>query len=250
MDVLFGILAPALQLALAVVMVCRRVVAEFRFFFTYTAYSVAVIGVRLWARSASAQSFFLWYSATDIVYGWLALLALVEAFKAALNSYAVRFPWVKHLPLVAVLMLVVIPVWNAVYRPYLHIHSFNARFASATYSFTTCVRCAEIVVFILYLTLKRRYSFRRYNAGIIGGFGVYASVMLCSFLLHYYLGNRFEWLYRYLAPGAYVGAAVIWLLAFIVPDTPSVRQPPNQRKLEQAHTALQQDIERLRNLKP
>jgi hypothetical protein len=249
MDIVLGIVAPVLQLALAAGMLCRRLVAEFRYFFAYTLYSVLVIVVRLWARHTSAVSFFLWYSMTEVIYGLLALFAIQEAFQAAVASLSIRFPRSRAVPLIFLIGSIAFSLWSSVYRPYQGFHSFNARVASGTYSFTSAVRCAEIIVLISYLLLKRRFDFRRQNAGIITGFGIYASTMLASYLLHDQFGARFEPLYRYLAPGAYVGAAFVWLVVFVVPEPHSTRLPPDQQKVEKMRKVLDQQLEVLQRLR-
>jgi hypothetical protein len=249
MDSVLSILGLLLQALLTVVIVYRRAYRAFPFFFTYTVYSILTTFFRLWAKP-STVSFFLWYSVTEIFYGAFALLALQEAFGDALEYYYELYRWTRAIPRLIVFALIGIPLFWALYRPYGRGDRFYASLASGTYSYVFCVRCLEILIFLLYLSLRGRYNFRRYKAGIVAGFGMYAVITLLAYVLHSYYGTRFEPLYRYTGPGAYFGEATIWLMAFAPAQKPEpqTETPELDAQMDHANVTLARYSETLRKI--
>jgi hypothetical protein len=81
-----GLIPAALQVALLVVLSRRKLSLQFPFFFTYTAYSVAATFARL-CLLHRPMTFFIVYWVTEMIYGVLALLAILEVFKPTLGAY-------------------------------------------------------------------------------------------------------------------------------------------------------------------
>jgi hypothetical protein len=239
-----GILALILQAALACTIFLRRLSARFRFFLAYTLYSIGSIAVSLWARQ-STEALFVSYAVSQIVYGALGLLAMREAFQDALASYNLRYPWTRWIPRLVVLVLTASALFGCLYHPRIRGNVFNASLLGATRAYNLIFRSVEFFIFLLYLWLKKLYRWRRYNQGVILGFGVYSFTSLFSYLLRTYGGETFAGLYHYLLPGAYFGAAAFWLVAFLRHEPRFNKQPPDEQQIEKAQTALQQSLDSL-----
>jgi hypothetical protein len=237
-DVILSTLGPVLQIGLAAIMLFRRLYRPFPVFAAYTLYALAVFVVRHLSRN-NTDLYYILYSLTEVVYGLLGVLAMREAFEDALIALHENHPWTRVVPILLLVLLLGGPVVWALYRPYGQSTTFYPIFASGVYSFRLVVRCIQVLVFSLYLFLKKRYEFRRYHAGILTGFGVFALMTLAAFVLQSTFGKQFEAVYRYMVPGAYLGAAIIWLIAFLSPERPPDRNPPNREKVRNARIALE-----------
>src|SRR5579863_7619208 len=98
MDILvIGILAAALQTALAVAFLWRKQTRRFPLFFAYTLFSICAITLNV-AMRGDYNLYFLSSVATELVYGILALLAIREAYRHALDSFYVRYSWSRMVP--------------------------------------------------------------------------------------------------------------------------------------------------------
>ncbi|HEX3105930.1 MAG TPA: hypothetical protein VHQ22_15915 [Terriglobales bacterium] len=240
-----GILALVLQAALACTIFLRRLSVRFRFFLIYTLYSIGSIAVSLWARQ-NTQALFVSYALSEILYGALGLLAMREAFQDALAAYNMRYPWTRWIPPLVVLALVGAALFGCFYHPRIRGNVFNACLLGAMRSYNWVVRSVELFVFVLFISLKPLYRWRRYNQGVILGFGVYSFISLLSYSLRtFFVVKVFATWYRYLSPGAYFGAAAFWLVAFLWPENRLEQQPPDERQIQKVQTALEESLDAL-----
>jgi len=239
-------LVPAvLQLALLMIFVRRRLYREFLLFFAYTLYSILVSALRLWSMTPVA--FFVVYWTTEMIYGLLALLAILEVFRPTLESYFGHL-WSRWVLPLALLIVSLISLWRAAYHPMGH--TKMARFAAGSYAFMLGVLCLEVIVFAVCLRLRSRrpYPVRwgRYRLGIIAGFGLSACASASAYLVRFIFGSRFEAVFHYVLPGAYIGATLIWLIAFFKPEPPLIRNPTDPDMLRRATDSLTEATEEAR----
>lgn len=244
MEAALGMLGPVLQVGLAAAMLWRRVAGRFRFFFAYTIYSIVAIGVNLRLKG-NAEAFFVSYSVSEMVYGALAMLAIREAFQDILKAYYRRYPWARWLPPIFVLSLIVLPAWRCLYHPHILGGALNTCVMSGSYTFGFCVRSLEVLILLIYLAARRRYRLRRYPAGIIVGFGVYAAISLVSYLLRSQFGPGFESWYHNLAPGAYFSAALSWLITFLGLEPRLEKQRLDEGQVRKAGAAMEEALDEL-----
>ena len=223
-----GLLPAALQAALMVILVRRRLYLRFPFFFTYTAYSIAVTLAQLWVMDRPVMFFVLYWS-TEMIYGLLALLAIHEVFKSVLETYYSLHHWMRWLPPLAFLTVLGNSMWQALYRPMGR--TAIAHFAAGAYAFVPGVLCLQAIVFVvcLRLGLRKHYPMRwgRYSAGILTGFGMVAVATLLIFMARFRFGPGMELLFRYGPPAAYAGAALTWVKAFYREEPPMTRKATN-----------------------
>lgn len=247
--VVIGVIAALLQAALLVALIWRGQVRRFPFFVAYTAFSILAILLNV-AMRQNSRSYFLSAVATELVYGTLALFAIREAFRDALESDYSRGKWSQAVPFLLLVGVIGVPVWKCFYHPRVTGIPLEACLYSGTYAFRVCIAALELFVLLLllYLTWVMEYRWRRYNRAIITGFGIYGLITLFSVVLETaYDTTSASWL-RYLSPGAYFGATLYWLSAFLSQrDIPLTKRPPDEKLLDQLHDAITQAHRDLHN---
>src|SRR5215469_10465586 len=95
--------SPALQLALAIIMLLRNLHRHFPCFFVYTVFSVAVIVPRL-AAGNPVRTFVVFWT-TELIFGVLALLAIREAFSLELEAISGLYRWFRFFPAIILLLI-------------------------------------------------------------------------------------------------------------------------------------------------
>lgn len=220
-DLISGFIAPAIQAALLAILSWRKLYRRFPFFYTYTLYSILIIAVRVFFKGYPAP-FFVAYWTTEMVYGVLALLAILEVFRPTLEAYF-EAVWTRLLPLLALLGIVAVSLWRGFYHP-VGRGGFLFYFAAGAYTFMLGVLCLQIIVFAVCLRLafRRPYPVRwgRYRLGILAGFGLAACASVAAYVARFNLGPRLETFFHYVLPGAYIGATIVWLVAFWGKEAP------------------------------
>jgi hypothetical protein len=214
-----GLLPAALLIALATILVRRRLYVRFPFFLAYSVYSILATAVGLSVIGQPA-TFFVVYWSTQMLYGVLALLAISEVFMPVPEWYVGR-AWSRLLLLLALVGIAGVSAWRAIYHPIGHRRLSG--FAAGAYAFWLGVLCLQALVFFFCIRLAFRrphpVHWGRYRLGILAGFGLQACASAAAFLTSFNLGPRFEAVFHYASPGAYIGATVIWLFAFAGEDT-------------------------------
>jgi hypothetical protein len=243
-SLLFGLLPAALQAALSVILVWRKLYRRFPLFLTYTLYSISTTFIRLWTM-ADPTVFFISYWSTEIVYGILALLAIREVFASVLEMYYSLYAWTRWLLPGALIFVVGDAVWQAAYRP-LGGGPLGS-LATGAYSLVMGILCLEAAVFLLCLKLGfRRHSpirWTRYEAGILIGFGLAALATALIRLARPHVGPAMELAFRYLPPMAYMAATLIWLGAFWRAEPPLVRKPTDPELFKRAAAFMREAVE-------
>lgn len=237
-DLLLGMLAPALQIVLLAILFRRKLHQQFPFFCAYTFYSVAATILRH-IILPHPRTFFVVYWTTDIIYGILALLVIREVFLPSLEGFPQKYRWVRWIVPVAIAGIMSFALWSFFNREYGQ--GPLSGLASGAYSFDLGIRWLELIVFIAAAILDRtpRVSFLMSEMGILAGFGISALLTLIADLAGLHFGSRFEEVFRYLPTSAYIGAAGIWLAAFLY------KEPrPKPRLTDEQLTAMEELIGR------
>ena len=208
-----SVVSPALQMALAIIMVGRKLHRRFPFFFIYTIFSIAVIGPRLAVRNNPVQLFAVYWT-TEIVFDLFALLAVHDALKLELKAIAEEYPLFRFVPVTMLAIITAVALWRAAY--YAPGHIMLAYLSAGAYAFMFGVRVVEVSALLLAVELERRrlMTLPRHERSVLEGFGLAAAVGLLAYVPRSLFGQRFEEWFLYLPPGAYIVATVIWLTAF------------------------------------
>ena len=203
-----------LQTVLAIVLLRRKLVQEFRFFFSYTVCTIISQSVSLLLRNHYSLKFYFYWIAETISIT-LTFFALYEVFHWVFrNFYGVRM--VRYaFPVVGMVMMLIaglrILLWSA---------PDSDRLISAIISLEIGVGFLEVGLFGLFLLLVWFFHmrWRQYGFGIALGFGIAASADLAVFLLRSEYGTKFDLFLQTTYPIAYSIAVVVWLAAFIPPQ--------------------------------
>lgn len=209
-------LAPAVfQTALFLIIFRRKLYYKLRWFSTYTIYSIVATVVRL-SMIDMPRLFFISYWITEIIYGSLALFAIYEIFAPVLHAYCVVSRLTLAIPSMSLIVIAVNALWHALFRPFGH--GAMARLAAGAYAFTPGILCLETFVFVLCLWsgFRRRYLLQwgRQRAGVLIGFGITAYATIIADIVRRQCGVGLEIIFRYLPAAAYIGATLLWLIAF------------------------------------
>jgi len=239
-DSFLVLVGPLLQLPLLIILFRGGHYRRFPFFCLYTAYSMIMSGLHVWAM-AHAALFFVLYWITEAILSLLELLALHEAFKPSLQAFYEVYRWIRLAPPAIVTLILGTALYRAAYHPVGR--GPLVRLAAGAYAFEVGVRALEIAIFVLTLKLARKEHHpigSPHPFGVVVGFGIAATGTLLADLIGFNLGFRFghgfEIVFRYLPSAVYVGAVITWLIAFTSKEPPHVplsREEVERRRREQ-----------------
>ena len=212
-DIFFNVTGTLLGLALASILVWRRLYKDFPFFFAYIISSILIAIVRL-SVSGNYLTFFRVVWATEALYALLALLALHEVFRwVFLAFFEKRWFWLFFPSAFAAMSTLV-----ALY----HFRALPAQANQAInliLSFGMAVNWVQAGLFVLFFALVWFHGirWRDYPFGIVVGFTVIAIGSLGARWARSEFGTKFNFLASYAPAVAYIVAVVLWLITFIRP---------------------------------
>ena len=211
--------SPIVLLGLIVIFLRRKLNKEFPLFFIYMLYVPVTAALRMSVMYHQAANFWVFWT-TEAIYGALGLLVLREVFHRLFALSYASYRWFRLLLPVAMSLILTFTLWETIYHP-LHRGSLSP-IVSAIYWFDLGVHLLEgiILLLVLVLTLGFPLSWRRYEFGILAGFGLNACVTIIAYVLRFQLGGGYEMFFRYGPPLAYLVTTAIWLHAFLgAPDS-------------------------------
>jgi hypothetical protein len=216
--------APAIVLVVMIIVVRRRLYREFPLFFSYLLYVVIATGLRTSVSTKTAQ-YFWFYWITEAIYGVAELLVIREVFRRTFLVEYVAHRWFRFIFPVTVIAILSLLLAEALYHPLGR--GYISHLVNAIYWFDLGIHALEgtILLVLLGLMLLFPVSWRRYEFGVLTGFGVSASVTMLAYLLRFEWGGSYEAFFRYGPPVAYIAATLVWLHAFWRPPEPSPRIP-------------------------
>lgn len=211
LDTFLSVGGSGLLLALAVIMVRRRLHREYPFFFTYVVF-VLLFSVAAFSLSGNAKVVFRLYWASEIVNAILALLALYEAFRDVFYGFFC-FWWFRLIFPGAVALISFFSIRHAILRPPAEA---THRVTAVILSVGTAVNYVQAGLFgifiLLVIVLHARW--RRYPYDIALGFAVSTVGEWVAFALRSEIGTKYNYIFRYAPPVAYIVATLIWLRSF------------------------------------
>jgi hypothetical protein len=239
------LVAPLLQLWLAILLVRKRVARDFRFFFVYTAFAVVAEIVKFLFRG-DPLTYFQVYLVTEPLYALLGYLAISDVFYQVFQNFH-RIWWFKLLLPGMGLLMLGLAVIIATLRPPLQASEFLA----TVFVLQIIVRCLQLGVFFLIFGLARFYYlfWRQYSFGIAAGFGVAAFGILVTFVARSIFGTKYAPALQFLPSVTYLLAVLIWLVSFLKPLPPDplrevrpMLTPDLMRELYERYRRLLRDL--------
>lgn len=253
LDIVLALIGSGLVLILVFILAKRRLIGRFPVFFAYCLWTLLVSAGRILVGSRP-MSYFLAYWLTEVTYLILALLTMLLVLGPFTAVIYERRRGSQFVIPAGLVLVVACSISLALFRP-LSPRPLD-RFASAVYLFVILMSLLEVAVFAAALVIRRRYSidWSRYEFGILAGFGMLALLTLAAnlatllFLLHLSVPLPILALYRYFSPGAFVGSAIVWLIAFWRPEPPTTYEPPDPRKYRELASVMKNRVEVFKEL--
>ena len=214
-DLILSLTPPAVLVSIGAILLWRKLYHEFPFFLTYLLYAAAA-GVLRITVVHNPFLYFWFYWISEGIYGVLALAVLREVFRRIFALTYEAYGWFRLLFPATILLISILSAWQTFFHP---LGRGISRIVNAIYWFDLGVHLFEGVILLLVLGLTAVFpvSWRRYEFGILAGFGINASITMLAYLLRFERGSSYEIFFRYGPPIAYVLAALIWLHAFLRP---------------------------------
>ena len=233
MSVIWGIvdwLSLPLVLILAVVLVWRRTVRTFPFFFSYLVVSFLTGAIRLlvYWREGTGYVYFYTFWISDLPLTVLGFLASYELLANRLFPQFYRIRFYRYLFPVVATVTAALTIFTTVASA-----KVGAVFIKIDHGFQF-LRVATLSFFIaLMLIMGRQWG--RYEFGIAAGLAVDAAGFLTTFALWTRIG-RVPAFVNELPTIANEVACLIWLITFLAPEktTPAATTPVSSEVLEDA----------------
>src|SRR5579871_497111 len=202
-------LAVGLRGLVIAIMLGRGMHRTYTAFFSYLSFSILASIARVLVRSNYVAGYYV-YWATEAVYALLSFIVIYEAFWHSFKDFF-RLRDFRSLLAVSIVVAAIL-----IFVAHLNYAHFNGPpLVSEILSVALAVRLFQVGAFAIFLgfVVFLQTRRRRYETGIVAGYGLYAMVQLVTFILlpldH---GHRS---FASIAPAiAYDCATVIWLWAF------------------------------------
>ncbi len=222
--------AVVLEVALAIVLLSRRLQSRFALFFTYLLLStIGDLSALVW--SWNVTEFYVLYLVRETVTRALSLLVVLSIFSPALRFVLYKLGKIgTSLSFLSLLVLDFL-FWRFYHRALRP--TPLGRMAVGVYTFELCVSVLEVAVCLVCLWLRRRYGvWGEYDLGIIIGFGTMSMGTIAAYGLPFLFGRRFDLWFQLIPAASFIGATISWLMTFSQPEAPP-KEPPNPEKLRE-----------------
>ncbi len=216
-DSIIGLLALVLVSMLAVLLIRRKVYREFPFFFGYVLSSILIMALKLSLIGGDYVLFFKVYWGTEAFYAVATLLVLHEAFRwVFLEFYELRWFWLLF-PGVVVLIST-FAVVHALRNP----PAQAPQIIGVILSLGSAVNYVSVGLFGLFFLLVLLFGlrWRSYPFGIVLGFAASAFGSWFAYGVRSEFGTKFNFLFKYAVPVAYLCGVALWLGTFARPPDP------------------------------
>lgn len=243
---LVAYLVPASLVAVAGVMVYRRLYREFPFFFTYILTVILGELIRFIVHRlpwTTSRQYFYTYWITEAVEVTLGFLVLYEVFLIRLfPGFNITRIYRWLFPAVGIIVLA-LTAWMFFGAPSTGPSKIVAIIGASTLALSFCQ--VAFLTFFGALMLYMSREWRRHELGIAVGFGVYGAVRLLVTLeraKHFYAPIKVEQIHNI----AYLVAVAIWLFYLCRSDPEPRETPITEEMVEEAERAYQDIVHLLR----
>jgi hypothetical protein len=199
--------------ALAALLIRRRVHRTLPLFSAYVIYSIAATALQ-WACVSNQQLYFKVYWLTEAGDIALAVAATCESFISTFRGMFVIAWFRRLLPGMAILVAL-----YAGWKAWIHPPLLNSPMVSLVVGLEIALRYFIAAVFLAYVIARR--AFKIANSGfqysVLLGFFLASAGMLVSAVLRSEFGTNFKLMAAWASPVGYSAALCVWLLSFVTP---------------------------------
>jgi hypothetical protein len=231
LELALGIAASVLDLALAALLLFRKLGKRFRFFLIYLLCSGVGDCLTLWMAGSRRWVFILTW-AIQALYGLLTLLVITDIFEAVVRFVYAKLGWLGFL--IALVMFAAIDYlfWRPVHEFFGS--SFLGRLVSNISAFQFAVYGIAFGIFLVSAWLRIRHGiWSNRSLAVLAGFGVIGLSRLLSFFALVIYGTRFGAEFQFVRSLVFIGATLFWIVFFVQDEEVSRAgaDPENLRKL-------------------
>jgi hypothetical protein len=213
----------ALQTAIVVTMLWRRLWRELPLFFSYTVFLLLCSLVFPYLKAVGPWTYFYGYWGTEVLAWAWCLAAIQEVMTHLCAPYAAVQRLIVLLFRWAGALLIAIAFFTAYAAP----GAEAARVMAGILVLERSVRIIQVgllsLLFVFAGFLRLRWP--HYVFGVALGFGIFCSVELAAITLRAHGGMAVNQLFVFLKPLAFVVAQAVWLFFIAVPERSPAYQP-------------------------
>ena len=240
LELALSIGASVLELALAGLLVFRKLGSKFRFFLAYLlCSSVGDFLTVYMSRSSKWLYFLIW--ASQALDSLLSLLVIADIFKAAIRFVHSKIGWIGFVVAVAVFAMTDYLFWSPLHQFFGP--SFLGRLVSNISAFQLAVYGIAVGIFLASAWFRIRHGiWSNRSLAVLAGFGVIGLSRLLSFFVLVNFRGRFAAEFQVLHSFVFIGATLLWIVFFVQAEEPS-RSEPDPENLRKLLELLDQRIE-------
>ena len=230
------ILTITLQVCVLALLLRRRLIRRFRWFFVYSVYVlvVAFLGI---AVSGNPEAYFRFYWSAEVGDVVLRVAAVRESF---LHIFwrETRQRWFKWIFISCIGIAILYAGWNAWAHPPQQADRLVTLILDCEFAIGTLISMFGLLFFGL-IKLFGVLEHQR-ESGIILGFTINASIATFSWITRSTFGTRFRVVSEWIPALAYIFAEATWIRELLRPER---KLPEPRRTLEQMNQALEAYLE-------
>jgi hypothetical protein len=216
-DYILWFAAPALQIAILVFMVKRKLRAEFPFFFSYTVLQVLTVAALFTIFKLSPGNYFYAYWTSSALGIMLGFAVIQEVFMYAIRPYtglrdlgAKLFRWAGFVLLLVGALLAVSGSGMS-----------SKQLVLAIVEVERAIRLMQcgLLLFIFLFSSSLGLTWKNFASGMALGYGVFAATNLVMYSLRSQLGHGWDSTVSYITTAAYNLSVIIWLGYSAMPES-------------------------------
>jgi|SRR5947209_12132607 len=218
MDPVFWlIIGVGLQICLVAMLVRHKAFREFRFFFWFIVFSIAVDVLRYTVQLRYSHKVFFWvYWITAFLYDIFNVSVLYEVFWRTFREFYRRLAWFRLVfPGAVLLALAIALLFHASFRP-----PREPGLITLVFSIEIAVDLIELSLFAVFFMLVSFFAlpWRSYAFAIVLGFAILSMGSWAAYWLRLVPGSKYREFFRYIPPISYFCALLLWLAVFNRPE--------------------------------
>lgn len=230
LDFTLWIISFALQAASITLVLRVKPIGRFGAFLTFLVCWTIGDLLYFWLR-ANTNFLYLLYWLIQAANNTVALVAVMNVFRDALQLVRRRFGSLSFLAPLMIFLLIDFLFWRKLQHSFPH--GWLGMVTSLAVSLVLGISLLQSAIAVLCLWLRHKYGiFGRRSLGVLGGFGFIGAGVVMAYFARVEFGPRLEDVFRYVPSFASTCAMVIWIVIFSLPDSGEDRRRYDPERIE------------------